>query len=282
MNSYNKVFILGLDGLEYNFVEKWNLTHLKQLEYSKIKVPVNKEKNVPITPEAWAAFLTGKYVRVSFVNVKPPLAPILNLLKFIRKYVNLSLGLGKKIRENVPMKWWTSFRLSFPPLKEKTFLDFTNSKKINAPYYNYDNAVFTIFRNLGKGKFSLKKTIKMFRVLYEKRKKQILCEVEKEQDANIIFAYMHFPDALQHLLVTRPFEIKKLYIDLNSYVSVLKSKIKDSTLFLIVSDHGFDVVTGTHSKHGFYSSNMALNPKPKQITDFYKIILHVASNAKGD
>jgi len=83
---------------------------------------------------------------------------------------------------------------------------------------------------------------------------------------------MHFSDALQHLLFNKSLEIKKLYIDLDSYVSILKSRVK-SSLFLIVSDHGFDLETKNHSKHGFYSSNMPLNPKPKQITDFYNLIV---------
>ena len=83
---------------------------------------------------------------------------------------------------------------------------------------------------------------------------------------------MHFPDALQHLLFNKPLEIKKLYIDLDSYILVLKSRVK-SSLFLIVSDHGFDLETKNHSKHGFYSSNISLNPKPKRITDFYNLIV---------
>jgi len=278
MGGYTRVFILGLDGLEHDFVERWNLTHLKQFEYGKIHVPVQEKVDVPITPEVWAAFLTGKYVHVDFARNKPSFAYIclINLLRFFRRYINLSLGLGGKIRENIPARLWKPYIVGFQPLKEKTFLDLINSKKIiNVPFYNYDNAVYVVIRNFEERKFSLKETIERLKATYEEGKEQILHEAEKSQNVSVTFAYMHFPDALQHFLFTRPLEIRRLYMDLNNYVSVLKSKIKDSTLFLIVSDHGFNLVTGTHSKHGFYSSNRALNPKPKQITDFYRIILQV-------
>jgi len=226
-------------------------------------------------------------VYAEFKETKPPLAPILNLfiniLRLIRRRVNLSLGLGRRIIELVPIRFREPCIIGFEPLKEKTFLDFTDSTKINVPYYNHDDTPFTtILLNFKEGRISLEEAIKRFKVLYKKQKEQILREIEKNQNVNVTFAYMNFPDALQHFLFTRPLKIRRLYMDLNSYVSILKSKIKDPTLFLIVSDHGFNLVTGTHSKHGFYSSNMALNPKPKQITDFYRIILHVASNAKGD
>jgi len=107
--------------------------------------------------------------------------------------------------------------------------------------------------------------------LYQKRKEQILLETKKSQDADLVFAYMHFPDALQHFLFLRPDEIRKLYTDLDDFVSILKGRAEPS-LFLIVSDHGFNLKTKDHSKYGFYSSSAALSPKPREITDFFGII----------
>jgi len=66
--------------------------------------------------------------------------------------------------------------------------------------------------------------------------------------------------------------IRRFYIDLDNYVSVLKRSIETS-LFLIVSDHGFDLKAKSHSRYGFYSSNIHLESKPKDITDFYHLIL---------
>ena len=158
----------------------------------------------------------------------------------------------------------------FPPLNRKTFLDVTNSKEINAPYYSYDNSDLNVVNYFGAGKLSLERTVNTLKSLCEERKNRILGE--ETRDADVVFAFMHFPDALQHLLLHRSVQVKKHYYDLDNYVSRLKSRIGDSTLFLIVSDHGFSLEAGTHSKHGFYSSNRPLNPRPTQITDFYEII----------
>lgn len=273
MNDYDKVFILGLDGLEYNSVEKWNLVHLKQHEYDKIKVPINQKTGYPLSPEVWASFLTGKNVHVAFESLQSPLKPVFKILEFMHRYTKLSFGLGRKIREAIPMKWWRTFNLGFPALRMQTFLDTTNSTEVNAPYYSNDGAIFTIFRNFGHGKLSLKDIIDLLGFTYKERKKQIFHAVMELENVDVVFAYTHFPDALQHFLFVRPDEIKDCYLDLDFYVSFLKTRIKESTLFLIVSDHGFNLETGMHSKYGFYSSNVPLNPKPKKITDFYNIIV---------
>jgi len=246
-----KIFILGLDGLEYNFVREWNLRNLKQQEYGKILVPIDKSKEVPLTPQVWAAFLTGKYIP-SLYFVHPLTTEMLlkmqSFLRFLRKFIRISLGLGKKIKIKAPNK--------FPNLKEKTFIDLTKSIEINAPYYSYDGAVFNILNQFYLGKLTLKECIEAMRALYEMRKEQILLELEKIRDVDVVFAYMHF-----------------FYADLDNYVSVLKSRVEVS-LFLIISDHGFDLETKNHSMHGFYSSNVPLNPKPQRITDFYDLIVN--------
>jgi len=73
---------------------------------------------------------------------------------------------------------------------------------------------------------------------------------------------MHFPDTIHHLLFIRPQRIRRFYIDLDNYVSVLKRSIETS-LFLIVSDHGFDLKAKSHSRYGFYSSNIHLAGTPR-------------------
>jgi hypothetical protein len=252
-----KIFILGLDGLEYNLVEKWNLIHLKQSEYGKLEVPINLKVGVPISPEVWASFLTGKYISAEF---KRPF--ILKILMFLRRYVNLSLGLGKKIGHR-----------KFPKLREKTFLDLTNSKEINVPYYSYDHAVFKIYLAFYRNKLSLKETIAKLNSLYEKRKKQILDSLTFLEQVDVLFAYLHFPDALQHFIPSI-LRLKEHYIDLDSYVKLLKDLIlRKDLLFIIVSDHGFDVKVKNHSTYGFWSLNRQINFKPKNVTNFYHFIL---------
>jgi len=260
-----RIVILGLDGLEYDFVERWNLKNLKQREYGKLEVPINKEKGVPWSPEVWAAFLTGRHIPSLDFSRTPMLDFILKALKFMRRYIPLSLGLGRKAVIRAPVH--------FPELKERTFLDLTNSKEINVPYYSHDNKTFRISWELDAGKISLKEAVNKDLNLYIYWKRRILKELEEAGDFDVVFAFMHFPDALQHLLFIRSLAIKELYADLDQYVSRLKLRV-DSSLFLIVSDHGFDLETKTHSMYGFYSSNVSLDPRPRRITDFYDMIVN--------
>ena len=133
-------------------------------------------------------------------------------------------------------------------------------------------------------KISINQLIKGLKSIYEDRKKQFINQLNSVEDTNVIVAYMHVIDYLQHILFMRASKIEQYYIDLDDYVSVLKRQVKDSfgeVIFIIVSDHGFDFDKGTHSMMGFYSSNTHLIPRPKKITDFYGIILDFVKKSNG-
>ena len=53
-----RVFILGIDGLEYNFVERYRLGNLKQMEYGKTDLSDMEEI---LTPILLGSFITGKF-----------------------------------------------------------------------------------------------------------------------------------------------------------------------------------------------------------------------------
>ena len=268
-----KIYILGLDGLEFNFVEKWDLKNLKQLEYGKISVPISEREDMPMTPQVWGSFLTGKVAATSLKLYKPPLESIIKILDLIPKSFPLKERIYDFFRRIIPIRYRYSIVMGYTPLKMKTFLDITNSKPINVIFYNDDNLGQVINHHFGVGKISLKRAIKLLEKLYKKRKRHILFETgEFKEDYELILAYMHFPDYLHHYLLFRPSEIKAHYFDLDFFVSSLKKQVGDSTLFLLISDHGFSHEKEKHTNYGFYSSNVTLNPRPKRITDFYKII----------
>ena len=56
------MFILGLDGLEHSFVEEFDCKNLKQLHYSQIDVPLDSKRGIPVTPQVWLSFLSGKWI----------------------------------------------------------------------------------------------------------------------------------------------------------------------------------------------------------------------------
>ncbi|MFX0132729.1 MAG: hypothetical protein ACFFDN_03695 [Candidatus Hodarchaeota archaeon] len=278
----NEIYILGLDGLEFDFVRKWNLKNLKQIEYDRIIVPINKEKGVPMSPQVWGSFLTGKNEVQDFQYQASPLNILSVFLSYIKKYLKITnfINIAQKI---IPDRFWTRQVIGFTKLQNKTFLDLTKSKPINVIYYNQDQTGNLLYFYFSIGEISLEKTVKLANSLYIKTKKQILNETKKFLDSyELIFSYLHFPDLLQHLLMFKPEEIKNLYLNLDEFVLSLKRLMPDHTLFLIISDHGFDLKIGYHSNFGFYSCNKPLIPKPKHITDFFQIIMDKIGEKKNN
>lgn len=240
----------------------------KTIQYGKIEVPINEELGAPMSPEVWASFLTGREVG-SLVFDKAGTAEVtLKILRFLRRYIPIGFGLGRRVEKRAPSR--------FPKLKFESFLDLTKSKEINMPYYSHDHSALDIIYQFKSEKLPVREAVKLLFDLYEKRKEQILTEAEKIEDVDVVVAFMHFPDSLQHFLFTRPSKIKDLYVDLDKYVSVLKNRVKGT--FIIISDHGLSIKEGTHSKYGFYSANTLLTPKPKRITDFFAIVTSLHKN----
>lgn len=88
-------FILGLDGLEYHLLEKWNLTNLKQREYGKITVPIERKAKVPVSPEVWASFLTERDIKKKFSRSIIHRNTLLEPVRLLRRDINVSLEMVK-------------------------------------------------------------------------------------------------------------------------------------------------------------------------------------------
>lgn len=252
------LFILGLDGLDYRCVTQWNLVNLKQQEFGKIIVPISQGRKQPLSPEVWGSFLTGE--ELTGLNFSRPgiKGKVLGLLISLRKRVNFGFGMGNHFRT----------KRNFPKLNRSTFIDREGVTEINAPYYSY-NGTIDIVERIGRGEISLNDAVSELMEIYRIRKRQIKQELmEKMLSNEVIFAFLHFPDMVQHLALSRERMIKSIYADLDYFIVELKEIINDG-VFIIVSDHGFDPQTGYHSRFGFYSSNTKLDPKPEKITDFY-------------
>lgn len=263
---------MGLDGLDYDLVNQWNLTALLQEQHGQVKVPINQKRGVPLSPEVWASFLAGKHVQRDFERPIAPLTPLFKILRCLRSRIVSPLGLTQRIKEMVGVEIHGQAKIGFgASLNETTFLDLTNSRAINVPYYNCDYTNFSILHQYDANKISHKKVIQLLKGVFAKRIRHILDEIPKLKDVDVVFAYINFPDALQHQMFTNPPFIKQHYAELDYYVQALMEKLGEEFLSIIISDHGFDLNAGSHSLHAFYSSNKPLNPKPTRITDFFNI-----------
>ena len=269
-----KVFILGLDGLEYKLVVKWKLKNLMQSKYGYFNVDevyMHEKEKVPYTPIIWASFITGK---------KPSEHGVKELWTYGK--------LLDKLRHMPPLKWIKGKRRFLSKLglkprvvgREKlncpTLFDVINpSIAVNVPSYNESTY---LHRRLSEAFYrGLKEYEKEIWRVHEERKKATY-EALKNSDWKLFMTYFDLADLLGHLhFIKRPLKLLKAYLELNKLAAELQRMIPKNTVFLIISDHGMkssgDGVTGNHSKRAFWSLNIDENWEPRDFTDFYPKIM---------
>ena len=271
-----RVFILGIDGLEYNFVEKYRLRNLKQVEYGKIDLSDMEEI---LTPVIWGSFVTGR------VQLKRDVTTIKWDNKFVEflKKVSVKIGLHKiKGKGKLIEKLGIAHRRdhTWEDYKEKgvkTIFDYAkNPISLHVPTIN-DRSEFRktapllveIIENRDKEYEYLR--------IFWKQFKEIRKEVYEKLNDNWDLFMVHFQllDFLGHLYAGRPnIHLYKGYLAFDELVYKLKRKL-EGVFFLIISDHGMKPLGrfGDHSEYGFWSSNIRLGLKNPKITDFYQIII---------
>lgn len=260
------LFVLALDGLEYDFVKRWDLKGLEQSNYGKLEVPINSVLKVPISSQVWASFLTGdwdgseKYGAFTYGVLWKDY--LYKFLRFIRSLMPFGVGVMKRgVLKRI------TFVKQFPKFSDETFVELTGCSVVNVPYLNYDHYLFKLGNRFRCGDVSLFEAVNLGLKHYEDLKRLILGG--DLNSSNFTFAYVPFPDFIQHYCYIAHHKILWHYLDLQQFVRKLKEKVDGK--FLIVSDHGFSFESNTHSCHGFYSSNFPL--KVSKITDFYKLFV---------
>ena len=273
-----KILVIGIDSLEYNLVEKYNLKNLKQLKYTKIKVPINKELNKPTTPSVWASFLTGKNINCRFGYENKFLKLFDFLFKIRKKITNSSFGIGSLIISLFKKLNKPAIK-TFPKLKEKTFLDATNSDYCNIPFYDYSEEykkiVILLNQTFIENKLTREQLKKELAEIFENNKKKIINKV-KGNKSKLFFCYTHFLDLIQHSFFDEKEFIKNCYKQADLFVAELK-KLSKADMIIIISDHGQK--NGMHTNYGFCSINKNLNI-PKNITQFNDFFLSYLNKQK--
>lgn len=287
-----KVFVLAIDALEHDLVEKFRLNNLKQTEYGKIDVSGFRSyhpSSLLCTPLIWASFISGvmpdkhkvsDYYRwnSNFLQRMSKVSKELGLTKIVGKLGFLSF-LDAKIRPFGHTDWRkTGLR---------TIFDYaSNPIALGVPTYSYDEQ---IMRNKKLIKYVLEKRItekefeKIVMKTYQER-----CRIAfslLDQDWDLFMLYIHgISDLFGHLFFGDTKRMLKAYLELNYLAGRIKKRIKGGVLFLIVSDHGMvnlgtfgkhkSKKYGEHSNHGFYSINTRLDLQNPMITNFFGVITH--------
>lgn len=259
------MFVLALDGLEFDFVKRWNLKVLQQKYCGLLEVPIHPIRKVPVSSQVWACFLTGdwegsvKYADFTYGSWWKD--SMYKVLQFIRSLMPFGVGLMKQITKADKLV------KAFPELYDSSFVELTSCSLLNVPYFNFNNFLFTLHSKFSSNKLNMFEVINLGLSYYEDLKHKILDKDLKSSP--FTFAYVPFPDFIQHYCFSTLHKVLWHYLDLQQFVYELKEKFEGK--FLIVSDHGFSLESMSHSCHGFYSANFPL--KVSKITDFYNIFM---------
>ena len=288
-----KLLIIGLDALDYNLIERWDLEFYKQKYYDKHYVGFIEPLHTPVI---WSCFLTGIDVSKSDYSFKkcvqkrskdalnPLLRPLYDLrLRLIRRPIGIrkiliKLRLAKRYTpENMPEK-----------LLEKTFIEELRAKRfsvsaIEVPGYNEDrNAYYRplVWKGVGV-------TLKEKETFLEEIMKECERRVEDgmryiDEGIDLVFVYLPMPDLAHHMLFKGLRERLRLYKVYKELAELIRPLIVDSEGYikLIVSDHGFDIKRYSHSDYGFWS--LSIKPpdwwRIETILDFKENIIKMITS----
>ncbi len=278
-----KVFVIGLDCLEYEDVLSWKLDNLMQRYYGRYDVkPAVKEGNPLYTPLIWASFLTGnpsyRYGFSSESLGRRTWGKFYLLYKIRRMIPIRNLHL-RRVAINLRIKNLDCGMERMPEeARRDTFLQIAESKGYRVwakeiPSYN-DDLIARYRMSIG---------LVYNRPLEEKLEAlgRVFSDVERLwreallalPDHDLVMFYSPLPDFAHHMFPTKKMKHRLRMYDVYKRLNEMVSSAPDDAAKLIVSDHGFDSGKFTHSDYGFWSSNVPLPREPKTVLDFKSIVL---------
>lgn len=282
-----KILIIGLDGLEFTLVEKFDLKNLKQIEYGKTDLG----GMFPLlgTPLIWASFITGMSPKKSGVTTFKRFES--NFLERL-KNIGVKMGLLKMRICTFPLYLFLLKIISYLGFKIRFYnhgdydvpLMFDYARHpivLNVPSYNIEPVDSKLQRKLGacfgegnswKKRVYFKEAV--WRAFEERRKKAIHMIRERGSECDLLMFYWHTADLIGHLKRGDLTEMLQTYMRLDRLVRDLKNAAGEETFCLVVSDHGMKKLGqyGDHTNYGFYSCNSEIGLDNPLITDFVDVI----------
>lgn len=283
-----KIIILGIDAIEYDLVEEWDLKNLKQKEYGKIILPLRPGQE-PATAIIWPCFITGKKPeKMGYTSVNIFAKPIKPIITFIGPIIKLLFNDNKKGDKTQRKHGNPTILVKFvmilkkigvihKPTKEdikaETLFDNKKIKSVHLHIPVLDKDDFPEYRkDIIKviSKKALFPVIEMKQKEEFKQRSKEVYEYIKKKNWQLFMQYFFVLDGVQHIFYTNPGKIAEFYIMFDEFVKKVSEMIDNETLLLIVSDHGLK--KGIHTNYGFYSVNKKLGLKNPKLIDFRKII----------
>lgn len=294
-----KLVILGLDGLDPDLVERWDMSWFKQKAWSRHYVGLLRKLYTPII---WSCFLTGLNVEEHGYSLSE-LREKRSREAFRSKLLYILYPLRRKIpvRELGLRKLLTRLGLvnSYPPsimpsyLLEKTFIEELRARgysviAVEVPGYNESKNEYyrTNMGRLVSVSFTEKAGLVEEAIRdVEERICETLGYIEEGYD--LVFTYTPLPDIAFHMVV-KPTLKNKLWLRTIHYrlykivKPLISTAVKRGYAVLIVSDHGFDLKEHYHSQYGFWS--LSVSPPEwwsiNTILDFKENIVRIVEDQR--
>lgn len=276
----DKILVVAFDGMDYDFIKKFDLKGIKQKEFGTLDNATDIEYRY--TSELFASFITGTtsqdhgVVRLLRSDKHRKLLEGLvpnYLVKNYRGFWRLN-ELSKKILTKITtIEDHEKFKYSEKDLESKTiFEEIDLSKPLFVPSYNPDPRwQFDLPHKVPKLEERGREDVRKY------SKKLTNSRLEDFYQLNFefwdfIMLHLHDPDAVQDLEIGN---YKQDYERLDAIAKKIKSKLSEEWTIIFMSDHGL-MEDEEHNKNAFYSCNKELfGNKTPHITDFYDKIVEI-------
>ena len=233
------IVILGMDGLEYDFVKEHGFKNLMQTSYGKTDLSDFKE---PRTIIIWSSFMTGN-----------------NLEETI---------LESEVMWNFSIKKEDTFLAAFD-----------SSIAVDVPGYSYIKEQHNRERAALKGFFDEKTvSVEEYDEIAFTHHRRMKTELWKllDEGHDLVMVYFNIADVIGHISFGIKSKMKIIYSDLDALAKEVSEKYKCP--IMIVADHGMQAIGrfGDHSDHGFWSLNFEHDlgtPKPTDLADFIATVM---------
>lgn len=259
--------IVCLDGLDYRFVDEWDLQNLKQKVYGRHDVTLVEDK---FTPLLFAGFLTG-VPPSSFGYTK----------KFVVDRLHGGRVLNFPVMRRMKARGWLFKRSNMLKWqRDKTFIEVLRQKGKSVFVYEFpsfneyvDNPIYRCdLWSFLKDSLDVRRG-KIFEVWEKIRERMLLFSLAMEY-VDVALFYSCLPDMAHHLFYRDDLRyVKEYYVKLDRWVGSLRSDVP----MLVFSDHGNVVGEIEHSDFGFWSCSVEVPFSPFTILDFYDLVLEICN-----
>ena len=246
-----RLLLVGIDGLEYDYVKYYHLTNLMQNKYGKYESTDEKA-----TPYLWGSIITGLPPDKVF-KVESWTVPYNKVAGFIYKYVKCLRGKG--LGRHLKRKW-----IDRSYLNTETIFDKYNSVVIDFPAYNWKKPEWMI--SIVEAVNNPLKSHILYYGWTARDYCKHRCVLEKlNKNWDILAVWYYSADIVNHLYGRSPSKIQKTYRTFDRFIHEYKRYLSKPTAIVVLSDHGGK--EGVHTPYGFISTNINEIELPTKITE---------------